>query len=365
MQPRSANHMGCLQSTDHTERPSTRNISCLRSSGPTKNPVAQIHEQSRVAEVWCRLHSGRDCQGGCGPVAELYGYHHRKHCSWAIWTRGCQDGLCSEHPSKANPATQGRNQVSQEGVQEVRRSWEGQYSKLNTPQACWGCTGETPHTTKGKGHHRLSSPEDSRPGFTSTGSSQESYWLLGVTVVEGLECKVSNYLRRWLVLSRSLSSIGLYGNNNKLRLPFKVVGTGIVLRTGRKWRAAEAVQPAEARLKHKNLVGSVAQGRAGLWIITSTQYGTAIAKRQAGAGARGGTCFSRGRAGKQYSGHATAGCLDEVGTGDRVECYLAAHLEVEPTEDQVLDSGSLWCPPQPLKPVRMGQVRDTCMPFVF
>ncbi len=39
---------------------------------------------------------------------------------------------------------------------------------------------------------------------------------------------------------------------------------GIVVRTGRKWRAAEAVQQAETRLKHKAILGTMAQGRAGL-----------------------------------------------------------------------------------------------------
>jgi len=36
------------------------------------------------------------------------------------------------------------------------------------------------------------------------------------------------------------------------------------VRIGRKWRAAEAVQQAEARLKHNALLGNVAKGRAGL-----------------------------------------------------------------------------------------------------
>ena len=87
-----------------------------------------------------------------------------------------------------------------------------------------------------------------------------------MTVVEGFEQRVSSYLRRWLGLPPSLSNIGLYGNTNKLRLPYssvreeflvawareysgsrdaKVSGAGIVVRTGRKWRAADAVQQAE------------------------------------------------------------------------------------------------------------------------
>ncbi|KAI4871604.1 hypothetical protein NFI96_026152, partial [Prochilodus magdalenae] len=43
-----------------------------------------------------------------------------------------------------------------------------------------------------------------------------------------------------------------------------VAVVGIEVRTGRKWRAQEAVDQAEARLRHSVLVGTVAAGRAGL-----------------------------------------------------------------------------------------------------
>lgn len=42
-----------------------------------------------------------------------------------------------------------------------------------------------------------------------------------ISTVEILEWKVSNYLRRRLGLPKSLSSIALYGQHNKLQLPFK------------------------------------------------------------------------------------------------------------------------------------------------
>ncbi|XP_075313231.1 uncharacterized protein LOC142373743 [Odontesthes bonariensis] len=115
-----------------------------------------------------------------------------------------------------------------------------------------------------------------------------------MSTVEGFERRVSSHLRRWLGLPRSLSSIALYGNNNKLTLPIKglaeefmvararevlqyreskdpkVAQAAIEVRTGRKWRAQEAVNQAEARLFHKELVGSVAIGRAGLGTIPIT-----------------------------------------------------------------------------------------------
>ncbi|XP_059199347.1 uncharacterized protein LOC131979398 [Centropristis striata] len=125
-----------------------------------------------------------------------------------------------------------------------------------------------------------------------------------MTVVEGFEQKVSSYLRRWLGLPRSLSSIGLYGNTNKLRLPFssvreefivararehlqysgsrdaKVSGAGIIVRTGRKWRAVDAVQQAESRLKHKAILGTVAQGRAGLGSQPATRFDRASGRER-------------------------------------------------------------------------------------
>nr|AAN12398.1 polyprotein [Tetraodon nigroviridis] len=115
-----------------------------------------------------------------------------------------------------------------------------------------------------------------------------------ISTVEGLERRVSSCLRRWLGLPRSLSSNALYGNNNKLTLPFsslaeefmvtrarevlqyreskdpKVALAGIEVRTGRRWRAQEAVDQAESRLHHKELVGAVATGRAGLGTTPTT-----------------------------------------------------------------------------------------------
>ncbi|KAJ3592260.1 hypothetical protein NHX12_007388 [Muraenolepis orangiensis] len=44
-------------------------------------------------------------------------------------------------------------------------------------------------------------------------------YAVPISTVETLERRVSNHLRRWLGLPRSLSSIALYGNTNKLQLP--------------------------------------------------------------------------------------------------------------------------------------------------
>ncbi|XP_061772124.1 uncharacterized protein LOC133562186 [Nerophis ophidion] len=125
-----------------------------------------------------------------------------------------------------------------------------------------------------------------------------------ISTVEGFEMRVSRFLRRWLGLPRSLSSIALYGHNNKLKLPIsslseefmvtrsrellqyressdpKVAQAGIEVRTGRKWRAVEAVDVAEARLRQKVLVGTVAQGRSGLGSRRTPRYDKAQGKEK-------------------------------------------------------------------------------------
>ena len=54
----------------------------------------------------------------------------------------------------------------------------------------------------------------------------------------------------------------------------KVAKAGIQVRTGRKWRAEEAVQEADARLRHRSLVGVVTRGRAGLGSFPTPQMNT-------------------------------------------------------------------------------------------
>uniref|UniRef100_A0A3B1JAJ2 Reverse transcriptase domain-containing protein n=1 Tax=Astyanax mexicanus TaxID=7994 RepID=A0A3B1JAJ2_ASTMX len=117
-----------------------------------------------------------------------------------------------------------------------------------------------------------------------------------ISIVEGLERKVSSFLRRWLGLPRSLSSIALYGRNTKLQLPLrsleeefkvtrarevmmyrdssdpKVAQAGVRVKTGRKWVADEAVLQAESRIRHRALVGAVTRGRAGLGTFSTPQY---------------------------------------------------------------------------------------------
>jgi len=98
------------------------------------------------------------------------------------------------------------------------------------------------------------------------------------TTVEGLETMVNRYLRRWFGLPPSMTSIGLYNKTGMLQLPlFSIVeeykvskaklvltlrdssdmsisGAGIEVRTARRWSASSAVEKAESRLKHQDIV---------------------------------------------------------------------------------------------------------------
>ena len=108
---------------------------------------------------------------------------------------------------------------------------------------------------------------------------------ISLTRAEALERKISQYLKNARSSQdRSFSSIEMYSTGSKLQHPLKTLieeykftkarevmmlrdsrdgkisGVGIEVRTGHKWKATEAVEEAETRLKHKDIVGSVATG---------------------------------------------------------------------------------------------------------
>ncbi|XP_069125457.1 uncharacterized protein [Argopecten irradians] len=108
------------------------------------------------------------------------------------------------------------------------------------------------------------------------------------STVERMERIINRHLRRWLGVPRSFSAVGLYSRTAKLQLPLsslveefktgkakltmtlkeskddKVRLAGVEVRTGRKWSAFKAVDEAECRLRHKDIVGTTAVGRQGL-----------------------------------------------------------------------------------------------------
>ena len=119
------------------------------------------------------------------------------------------------------------------------------------------------------------------------------------TVVEKLETMANKSLRRWFGLPPSMTSIGLYNKSGMLQLPlssiveeYKVAKTrlvltlresndtyvsraGIEVRTGRRWSAAQAVDQAESRLKHQDIVGTKCMGKQGLGMNTRQPWSSA------------------------------------------------------------------------------------------
>lgn len=125
-----------------------------------------------------------------------------------------------------------------------------------------------------------------------------------LTTVEEIERKISSQLRKWLNLTPSLSSIALYSSGNKLQLPLssvteefkvtkaraimtiedssddKVSTAGIRVRTGRKWKAHEAVSQAKERLHHKEIVGITAVGRQGFGLADRDEMWSKASKKE-------------------------------------------------------------------------------------
>ena len=121
------------------------------------------------------------------------------------------------------------------------------------------------------------------------------------TTAEMLEKVVSRYLWKWLGVPRSFSSINLYGRENKLQLPLKgvveeykatkarqvmmikdsadekVSKAGIEVKTSCKWSASKAVEEAESRLRHEDIVGTVTRGRLGVGCISRSSWKSASA----------------------------------------------------------------------------------------
>ncbi|XP_060084783.1 uncharacterized protein LOC132564122 [Ylistrum balloti] len=114
--------------------------------------------------------------------------------------------------------------------------------------------------------------------------------------VEKIERVVNRNLRKCLGVPPSFTSVGLYCTTAILQLPItslveefkvgkprlimtlrdsrdeKVRMAGVQVRTGRKWSASKAVDEAESRLRHKDIVGSVPQGRQGLGMTKTTYW---------------------------------------------------------------------------------------------
>ena len=111
---------------------------------------------------------------------------------------------------------------------------------------------------------------------------------VSLTKVETMERLISKSIKKWLGVPNSLTNVALYSSSTKLKLPtlslveeYKlgkarlfqmlrdardplVKNAQPAMITGRKWKAKKAVENAESALRMKEIIGTVANGKAGL-----------------------------------------------------------------------------------------------------
>ena len=125
------------------------------------------------------------------------------------------------------------------------------------------------------------------------------YFHFYLDLLTSIEKKVNNFLRRWLGIPPSFTSVGLYIRSGQLQLPIssiseefkvakcrlvmtlrdsrdeKVSQAGVRTRSGRKWAAADAVDSAEGSLRIRDIIGNPCIARQGLGMTHFQQYKTA------------------------------------------------------------------------------------------
>ena len=127
---------------------------------------------------------------------------------------------------------------------------------------------------------------------------------IAVSAVERIEQRCNVFIRKWLGLPRMLNTSALYGKTNSLELPvtsiveeFKAGKARTVMtlrysrdetirddpplvKTGKKWKAEEAVDEAISILQHSDIVGAVQESRAGLGTSGFKPFSTSNAKEK-------------------------------------------------------------------------------------
>ncbi len=144
---------------------------------------------------------------------------------------------------------------------------------------------------------------------------QHVMWPLKVSeipssLVSRMDTISNTYIRKWLGLPRCFSDAGLF-DKNALHLPLKsmipgykqektrlvfelkesrdeaVKSAGVIIRTGRRWRAQQEVDQAVNRLQHKEVMGRVQHSRAGLGWGEPVQFWSKAKAEEVHGGGRG------------------------------------------------------------------------------
>lgn len=127
-----------------------------------------------------------------------------------------------------------------------------------------------------------------------------------MTQVEAMERLCSKFMRRWLGVPPSFSSVILYSKTSKLRLPVssvveefkatkvraistlvlsedeKVRHANKTIKCSRKWKPQAAVKEAEAYWRHQEIIGVVCQGQLGLGNYSTKRWSKTNAKGRRG-----------------------------------------------------------------------------------
>lgn len=124
--------------------------------------------------------------------------------------------------------------------------------------------------------------------------------------VEGMERLCSKFLRKWLGVPPSFSTINLYSKTSKLPLPVssvveefkatkaravstllsskdgKVKHSSGTIKCGRKWKPQQAVREAESHWRHQEIMGVVCKGRLGLGHYSEKRWSRADTRTRRG-----------------------------------------------------------------------------------
>ena len=125
---------------------------------------------------------------------------------------------------------------------------------------------------------------------------------IATSTVEAMEAKINKFTRKWLGVPPGLSDVALYCRQAKLKLPLKSIveeykvsktrfqlmleesSDNVVrevqptLKSGRKWKAREAVDNAKESLKLKEVIGHTQTNRQGVGMSTSTWWSNSSGK---------------------------------------------------------------------------------------
>ena len=122
--------------------------------------------------------------------------------------------------------------------------------------------------------------------------------------IEALERIASRYLRKWLGVPPSFSAVGLYSKTSSLKLPLSsiieeykvgkirgqmqlreskdetVAKADARISGSRKWSVQKSIEDAESRVRMKDLIGTVRQGRKGLEVTDRARWSETSGKEK-------------------------------------------------------------------------------------